>query len=68
MQMLLEAVHAQAAEFGSRTRTRLLKTFNNGGVRETELPVEPRDIPGIVEPVVDTVDDAAALKAWIDAP
>ena len=62
---LLEALFGQL-EFGSRTRTRLLKTFNNGGVRETELPVEPRDIPGIVEPVVDTVDDAAALKAWIE--
>lgn len=62
---LLEALFDQL-EFGSRTRTRLLKTFNNGGVRETELPVKPRDIPGIVEPVVDTVDDAAALKAWIE--
>lgn len=53
-------------EFGSRTRTRLLKTFNTDPTHEVAVPVHPEPQLGIDEPTIDEIDDSATLEAWIE--
>ena len=50
-------------QFGERTRTKLLTTFNTA---TDAARMQPSAIPAIVEPLVDTLTDTASLTMWIE--
>nr|WP_193345971.1 DNA polymerase I [Bifidobacterium cuniculi] len=51
-------------QFGSRTRKKLLQTFNDAPVAEYALP-ETASSGAIDDPMVDAVDSPASLEAWV---
>ncbi|PAU68742.1 DNA polymerase I [Bifidobacterium italicum] len=51
-------------QFGERTRTKLLASFNTA--TDASGRQEESSIPAIVEPLVDTLTDAASLSMWIE--
>lgn len=54
-------------EFGARTRTRLLKTFNNGGTNaQEEIVIPQRERIEIPDAELDVLQDAHALELWAD--